>query len=89
MTVQNALEKICNRFDLVLLAAKRARQIQIYNQNIFLGTAKTDKCTVIALREIEAGLINKSIFNIIIIKDRNIHVSQSLSAHQSGKNNIQ
>lgn len=84
--MQNALEKICNRFDLVLLATKRARQIQIYNQNI-LGTAKNDKCTVIALREIESRLIAKSIFDIIKHEDR--HVSKSLSAHQSGKNNIQ
>lgn len=37
ITVQNALEKISNRFDLVLIATKRTRHIQIYNQSPLLS----------------------------------------------------
>ncbi|CUX97430.1 DNA-directed RNA polymerase subunit omega [Candidatus Hoaglandella endobia] len=56
ITVQNAVEKIGNRFDLVLVAARRARQIQISNKDLLI-TEENDKCTVLALREIEEGLI--------------------------------
>ncbi|MEI4260017.1 MAG: DNA-directed RNA polymerase subunit omega [Candidatus Dasytiphilus stammeri] len=82
ITVQNAFEKIDNRFDLVLIAAKRARQIQIYNHDP-LVEYKDDKLPVIALREIEAGLITKSIFDIM--DDEDTYVIKPLSTHQSRK----
>ncbi|KAG8294302.1 hypothetical protein J6590_106065, partial [Homalodisca vitripennis] len=56
ITVQDAVEKIGNRFNLVLIAARRARQIQINGKDP-LVPEKNDKSTVIALREIEQGLI--------------------------------
>ena len=52
VTVQDALEKIGNRFDLILTAARRARQLQL-NQSVPLVPEDNDKPTVIALREIE------------------------------------
>nr|BET44372.1 MAG: DNA-directed RNA polymerase subunit omega [Candidatus Aschnera chinzeii] len=67
VTVQDAVEKIGNRFDLVLVAACRARQLQIYGKNSLLDQ-ENDKVTVIALREIEAGLINSDILNISDVK---------------------
>ena len=33
VTVQDAVEKIGNRFDLVLVAARRARQLQVENKS--------------------------------------------------------
>ncbi|WMY97390.1 MAG: DNA-directed RNA polymerase subunit omega [Arsenophonus sp.] len=63
VTVQDAVEKIGNRFDLVLVAARRARQLQINNKQPLIN-AKHDKVTVIALREIELGLINIKILDI-------------------------
>ncbi|BAP58777.1 DNA-directed RNA polymerase subunit omega [Candidatus Tachikawaea gelatinosa] len=63
VTVQNAVEKVGNRFDLVLVAAKRAHQIQSGGKKT-LVPEDNDKATVIALREIEQGLINSSILNI-------------------------
>lgn len=61
ITVQEAVQKIGNRFDLVLVAARRARQIQISGKDPLVMKGN-DKYTVIALREIEAGLItNQSI----------------------------
>ena len=56
VTVQDAVEKIGNRFDLVLVAARRARQLQA-------GGKENDKVTVIALREIEENLINGQILD--------------------------
>ena len=51
VTVQDAVEKIGNRFDLILTAARRARQLQL-NQSAPLVPEDNDKPTVIALREI-------------------------------------
>lgn len=60
VTVQDAVEKIGNRFDLVLVAARRARQMQVGGKDP-LVPEENDKTTVIALREIEEGLINNQI----------------------------
>ena len=62
VTVQDAVEKIGNRFDLILTAARRARQLQL-NQSAPLVLEDNDKPTVIALREIEKGLINQDIMD--------------------------
>lgn len=58
VTVEDAVAKIGNRFDLVLVAARRARQISI-NGSKPLVDEENDKPTVIALREIEEGLITE------------------------------
>ncbi|HHF6578175.1 TPA: DNA-directed RNA polymerase subunit omega [Haemophilus influenzae] len=62
VTVQDAVEKIGNRFDLILTAARRARQLQL-NQSAPLVPENNDKPAVIALREIEKGLINQDIMD--------------------------
>ena len=58
ITVEDCLEHIDNRFDLVLLASRRARQIAQGADP--LVPAENDKPTVIALREIAEGLISTS-----------------------------
>ena len=58
ITVEDCLEHVENRFDLVLLAARRARQIAQGADP--LVPAENDKPTVIALREIAENLINAS-----------------------------
>ncbi|EPC7124941.1 TPA: DNA-directed RNA polymerase subunit omega [Enterobacter hormaechei subsp. hoffmannii] len=63
VTVQDAVEKIGNRFDLVLVAARRARQMQVGGKDP-LVQEENDKTTVIALREIEEGLINNQILDV-------------------------
>ena len=62
VTVQDAVEKIGNRFDLILTAARRARQLELL-QSEPLVPEENDKPTVIALREIEKGLINQEIMD--------------------------
>ena len=62
VTLQDAVEKIGNRFDLILTAARRARQLQLHTREP-LVPEDNDKPTVIALREIEKGLINNDIMN--------------------------
>ncbi|EPO2646139.1 DNA-directed RNA polymerase subunit omega [Klebsiella pneumoniae] len=63
VTIQDAVEKIGNRFDLVLVAARRARQMQVGGKDP-LVPEENDKTTVIALREIEEGLINNQILDV-------------------------
>ncbi|EXI62355.1 DNA-directed RNA polymerase subunit omega [Mannheimia granulomatis] len=62
VTVQEAAEKIGNRFDLILIAARRARQLQLHTREP-LVPEENDKPTVIALREIEEGLITTAIMD--------------------------
>jgi DNA-directed RNA polymerase subunit omega len=59
ITVEDCLKKIDNQFDLVMTAAKRARRIA--NGAEPLVDLEDDKPTVVALREIAAGLINDEI----------------------------
>ncbi len=56
LTVEDCLENVVNRYDLVLLASKRARQIAMGADP--LVPAENDKPTVIALREIAENLVN-------------------------------
>jgi len=58
ITVEDCLEHVENRFDLVLLASRRARQISQGADP--LVPPENDKPTVIALREIAENLINES-----------------------------
>ncbi|MDC9715625.1 MAG: DNA-directed RNA polymerase subunit omega [Gammaproteobacteria bacterium] len=60
VTVEECLDFVENRFELVLVAAKRAHQLSSGGHRSTLEVGK-DKPTVVALREIEAGLINASI----------------------------
>ena len=55
VTVEDCLEHVDNRFELVLLATKRARQL--VNGVEPLLPWENDKPTVVALREIAEGLI--------------------------------
>jgi DNA-directed RNA polymerase subunit omega len=55
ITVEDCLAHVDNRFDLVLVAAKRARLIASGRDP--LVPANNDKPTVLALREIAAGLV--------------------------------
>ena len=60
-TVEDCLENVDNRFQLVLIASKRAREISMGADP--LVEPDNDKPTVIALREIAAGLIDASILD--------------------------
>ena len=54
ITVEDCLENVDNRFELVILAAKRARQLMRGSVDPVVSW-ENDKATVVALREIAAG----------------------------------
>jgi DNA-directed RNA polymerase subunit omega len=60
-TVEDCLENVENRFQLVLIAAKRAREISMGADPMV--ELDNDKPSVLALREIAAGLVDVSILD--------------------------
>jgi DNA-directed RNA polymerase subunit omega len=59
LTVEDCLDNVENRFELVIVAAQRARQLAMGAEP--LVPEDNDKPTVLALREIAENLINKEI----------------------------
>lgn len=57
ITVEDCLKQIENRFEMVLVATKRARQLTMTGAESLVPWEK-DKATVVALREIAAGCWN-------------------------------
>lgn len=67
ITVEDCLDHVENRFELVMVSSKRARQIATGGKEPLVPW-ENDKPTVVALREIEEGLVDAS---ILIEKDVN------------------
>ena len=59
ITVEDCLDNVENRFELVLVAARRARQLHLGHDP--LVPENRDKHTVIALREIAEGFVTRDI----------------------------
>ena len=62
VTVEDCLEHVENRFELVMVATRRARQMRRYGVEP-LVPVENDKPTVIALREIAEGLISNEMLD--------------------------
>lgn len=60
VTVEDCLEHVANRFELVMIASKRARQIAVRGAQPMVEW-DNDKPTVVALREIAEGYIKADI----------------------------
>ena len=59
VTVEDCLDNVDNRFQLVLVATKRARQIANGKEPMIAW--ENDKATVVALREISEGFFDRTI----------------------------
>jgi DNA-directed RNA polymerase subunit omega len=62
VTVEDCLDHVDNRFELVLVASKRARQLARQGMEPTVEW-DNDKPTVVSLREIAAGHVTKEILN--------------------------
>ncbi len=62
VTVEDCLQHVKNRFELVMVASKRAREIAVRGAQPMVEW-ENDKPTVVALREIAEGLINPDIID--------------------------
>ena len=81
ITVEDCLEKVSTRYELIILAAKRARQLATGGRRPTLDW-EGDKPTVMALREIEAGTVTVDNVNDlkVDIADLEQEFSDELSA---------
>ena len=60
VTVEDCLENVENRFELVMVSSKRARQLANEGKEAMVPL-EDDKPTVLALREIADGFVNADI----------------------------
>lgn len=58
VTIEDCLEVVSNRFELVVMASRRARQLANGAPSTLEGDEQDDKPTVLALREIAARSID-------------------------------
>ncbi|MGV8943978.1 DNA-directed RNA polymerase subunit omega [Thermomonas sp.] len=65
ITVEDCLEVVDNRFELVMMAAKRARQLAGGVEPKLDNSEANDKPTVLALREIAARMIDVSYIDAV------------------------
>lgn len=78
ITVEDCLDHVDNRFDLVLLATKRARQLAHGVEPILPWI--NDKPTVMALREIAAGHISNA---MVMAAQREMDETAAFAHHRS------
>ena len=70
ITVEDCLEVVDNRFELVMMAAKRARQLANGVEPQLDNSESNDKPTVLALREIAARQINNEFIEAVDKSER-------------------
>lgn len=73
VTVEDCLENVANRFELVMVASKRSRQIATGGKDPMVDE-ESDKPTVIALREIAEGFVTAD----ILVKEEEISAEDEL-----------
>ena len=75
VTVEDCLDQVNTRFQLVLVAAKRARQLSMGAEAHLPW--ENDKPTVMALREIADGLVTESILDVVSARE---HAEEDVEA---------
>ena len=74
VTFEDCLENVDNRFELVMVASKRARQLATGGKEPMVDE-ESDKPTVIALREIADGFITAD----ILVREDEIEAEEELA----------
>lgn len=80
ITVEDCLDHVDNRFGLVLLASKRARQL-VSGKDAMLDW-ENDKPTVMALREISAGKISNQILEDMAAREKAEAEAEAMSLEE-------
>ena len=82
ITVEDCLEHVDNRFELVMVGSKRARQIAVEGRPALVDE-ENDKPTVVALREIEQGLVTA---DILIEVPQDYEIIENTETAESSEN---
>lgn len=77
ITVEDCLENVANRFELVMVGAKRARQLAAGADTELEW--ENDKPTVMAFREIAQNLVNASILDEVTARE---HAEESIVSEE-------
>ena len=80
VTVEDCLENVANRFELVMVASKRARQMATGGKDPMVQE-ESDKPTVIALRETAEGHITPD----ILVREDELDAEQELADVMEGR----
>lgn len=80
ITVEDCLDRVDNRFELVLIAARRARDLALGREA--LVPWENDKPTVVALRELAEGKID----HLIQEKYRQMHATPKAESPPAAHN---
>ena len=83
VTVEDCLENVSNRFELVMVASKRARQMATGGKDPMVQE-ESDKPTVIALREIAEGLVTPDILS----REEELEAQEELAEVMDGGDEI-
>lgn len=75
ITVEDCLENIDNRFQLVLVASQRARQLANGRESTLEW--ENDKPTVMALREIAAGLVTSEVLDEAVVPEEELMAEEA------------
>ena len=79
VTVEDCLDHVDNRFELVLVASKRARQLA--NGKDAMVPLENDKPTVVALREIAENLVSKEMLEEVVeVEEQELTISDEIKA---------
>ena len=70
LTVEDCLDYVDNRFELVLVATRRARQLAMGADPLL--PVDNDKPTVLALREIAENLINDEVLEEAVVRQDDV-----------------
>jgi len=84
ITVEDCLDHVDNRFELVMVGSKRARQLATGGRPA-LVPEENDKPTVIALREIEAGLVTADILTEVVQDYEIVEFEESTDAVEASQ----
>jgi DNA-directed RNA polymerase subunit omega len=84
ITVEDCLEQVDNRFELVLTGSRRARQLA--NGADPRVARENDKPTVIALREIAEGLIDREVLDEV---EAQAHAAEAVVSEEEAQEEIQ
>ncbi len=80
ITVEDCLDNVDNRFELVMVSSKRARQLQIEGKDPMVSV-DNDKPTVIALREIADGMVNAE----ILVEKPSVELEEEAAVEELGE----
>ena len=83
VTVEDCLDNVANRFELVMVASKRARQLATGGKEPLVDE-EGDKPTVIALREIAENLVTPD----ILTREEEIDAEEELLEAMEGSTAI-